>query len=390
MRGSVGELRVGGGGEREEGAGGDDAVDAHRDRGDGAGVARAPEDAQQGVRADAGQRAADLVLEKNDDRERQVEEDLARDHFERRQVEGAGDEKRAAEDEEADGDLHRARAADERQDVVDDDGDDEDVDEVAPGELQRDEPVPVVHRMASMTLRKSAVSRTSCTRTIAAPARAAAQTAASAPAIRSGPASRPVSRPMNALRDAPIISGAILVSSWARARSCRLCSAVLPKPMPGSTTICSTPAASAASRNSVSSQATSQTTSSKWMSCCIVFSAPRMCIRTAGTLRCATSVRIAGSPRNAVTSLTTSAPASSAAAATRAFVVSIEIATSLRLRIASITGITRSSSIASETGSDPGRVDSPPTSTIAAPSASIRSAASTARSRSKCTPPSEN
>src|ERR1051325_1603351 len=107
--------------------------------GGGAGTAAAAaEEPQQRIRADARQGAADLVLEQNDYGERQVEEDLARDDFERRKVEGAGDEERAAEDEEADGDLHRARAADESQDVVDDEGHDQDVDEVAPGELQRD------------------------------------------------------------------------------------------------------------------------------------------------------------------------------------------------------------------------------------------------------------
>src|SRR5262249_4480781 len=54
------------------------------------------------------------------------------------------------------------------------------------------------------------------------------------------------------------------------------------------------------------------------------------------------------------------------------------------------TGPTRRSSSSSETGSWPGRVDSPPTSTIVAPSSIIRRAAAAAVSGSRWTPPSEN
>ena len=56
----------------------------------------------------------------------------------------------------------------------------------------------------------------------------------------------------------------------------------------------------------------------------------------------------------------------------------------------SSTGTTRRSSSSTETPSAPGRVDSPPTSTIAAPSSSMRRALATASSGSKLTPPSEN
>src|SRR5688572_9363347 len=56
----------------------------------------------------------------------------------------------------------------------------------------------------------------------------------------------------------------------------------------------------------------------------------------------------------------------------------------------SITGITRSSSSRSETGSAPGRVDSPPTSSRSAPSNASRSPWLTAASRSRKAPPSEN
>ena len=54
------------------------------------------------------------------------------------------------------------------------------------------------------------------------------------------------------------------------------------------------------------------------------------------------------------------------------------------------TGSVRRSSSSSGTGSAPGRVDSPPTSRIAAPSAASRRPWVTAASRSNHSPPSEN
>ena len=55
-----------------------------------------------------------------------------------------------------------------------------------------------------------------------------------------------------------------------------------------------------------------------------------------------------------------------------------------------MTGITRASSSSTGTGAAPGRVDSPPTSTIAAPSSISRRAWRTAASVSSNWPPSEN
>ena len=90
------------------------------------------------------------------------------------------------------------------EDVVDDEGDDEDVDGIAPRELQREDAVVPVHRAAlrcgcrssasrspSSTCRKSTVSRTSWTRTIDAPPRCAAATAASEPSHALGPGGAP-------------------------------------------------------------------------------------------------------------------------------------------------------------------------------------------------------
>src|SRR5680860_257151 len=94
-----------------------------------------------------------------------------------------------------------------------------------------------------------------------------------------------------------------------------------------------------------------------------------MCMATYPAPARAVTSRIGGSNRPADTSLTIVAPAASAAAATSAFVVSTLIATGGSTREARrrITGTTRSISTAALTGSAPGRVDSPPTSSTIAP-----------------------
>ena len=56
----------------------------------------------------------------------------------------------------------------------------------------------------------------------------------------------------------------------------------------------------------------------------------------------------------------------------------------------SMTGSTRSSSRSTEMPSEPGRVDSPPMSTTAAPSAAWRRPSSMASAGSRNRPPSEN
>ena len=77
---------------------------------------------------------------------------------------------------------------------------------------------------------------------------------------------------------------------------------------------------------------------------------PRMCIRIAPHLSSAMVFAIFASQRNALTSLTISAPASTAARATAALYVSIEMVADGRFAFsARMTGITRSSSIASVT-----------------------------------------
>jgi hypothetical protein len=100
---------------------------------------------------------------------------------------------------------------------------------------------------------------------------------------------------------------------------------------------------------------------------CMVCGVPCMCMRMRPAPEAATVSIMAASPRRAVTSLTMSAPAASASRATAALLVSMEIGRSLCARMASMTGTTRRHSSAASTGSEPGRVDSPPMSMRSAP-----------------------
>ena len=81
------------------------------------------------------------------------------------------------------------------------------------------------------------------------------------------------------------------------------------------------------------------------------------------------------------------APLAIASLAISALVVSILMVAPSSL-IASITGMTRALSSSALMRDDPGRVDSPPTSIIFTPSATIASARATASVREKWRPPS--
>ncbi len=98
---------------------------------------------------------------------------------------------------------------------------------------------------------------------------------------------------------------------------------------------------------------------------------------------------MARSPRRALTSLMIWAPASSAAAATSAFCVSMLMGTVVSAASSLMTGMTRRSSSSADTGSLPGRVLSPPTSMTSAPSAHMARPCSTASVRARKLPPSE-
>ena len=88
-----------------------------------------------------------------------------------------------------------------------------------------------------------------------------------------------------------------------------------------------------------------------------------------------------------VTSLTMEAPTRTAALATSTWRVSIDT-TAPALASACTTGSTRRASVSGSTGVKPGRVDSPPTSMISAPSSSILRPCAIAASVSRCSPPS--
>ena len=115
-----------------------------------------------------------------------------------------------------------------------------------------------------------------------------------------------------------------------------------------------------------------------------------MCIRHTGQPDSATTSTIASSKRRALTSLMIVAPAASARRATSAFIVSTEMGTPTLPASASITGSTRRSSSSAGTVSEPGRVDSPPMSTMEAPSRTSVRACSSAASAARNLPPSEN
>ncbi|MEG8034340.1 hypothetical protein QP157_03080 [Sphingomonas sp. LR61] len=103
---------------------------------------------------------------------------------------------------------------------------------------------------------------------------------------------------------------------------------------------------------------------------------PRQCMTTNPAPVDATTRAMSGSARPPDTSLTIAAPSSTARSAVEAFIVStltgMPSATSCRT-----TGSTRSCSTGTGTRSEPGRVDSPPTSMMSAPAAT--------RSRACCT-----
>src|SRR5690606_5743864 len=88
------------------------------------------------------------------------------------------------------------------------------------------------------------------------------------------------------------------------------------------------------------------------------------------------------------TSLMIDAPARTASSATSACRVSTD--TVPTADNADTTGMTRSSSSATETGPAPGRVDSPPTSPAQAPSSNIAFPAAIARSAVSCLLPDQN
>ena len=125
----------------------------------------------------------------------------------------------------------------------------------------------------------------------------------------------------------------------------------------------------------------------RWVMLFIVAGVPRMCISTTGQPRFATKGRECGSKVRPDTSLTIAAPASKAAAIVAALRVSMDTISPASAK-ARITGMTRACSSSGGTTGAPGRVLSPPTSMISAPSAAMANPAAIATPGSRWVPPS--
>ena len=122
----------------------------------------------------------------------------------------------------------------------------------------------------------------------------------------------------------------------------------------------------------------------------MVLGLPSMCISTTGVPNSAATAPKSGSKRNAEISLIIDAPALIARLATSAFMVSMDMGMEISAASCSMTGMTRSVSTSTGTGSENGRVDSPPISSMSAPSAASLRPWVTADSGSRNFPPSEN
>src|SRR3954447_3009867 len=202
--------------------------------------------------------------------------------------------------------------------------------------------------IACATRRACKVSATSWVRMIFAPRCEAIRCAAIEPASRSV-GSDGDTEAMKRFREAPTRIGRPNMSnSRSRASAIMLCSAVLPKPMPGSSTILSRgmPAFAAIS---------SERRKNAFMSTTISIAGStlaRLCMTMTGTPFAATVGAMPASPCRPQTSLAIAAPRSSAKATTSAFMLSIETGTP-SATMSDSTGLSRASSSSAVTGRAP-------------------------------------
>src|SRR6267378_1090559 len=207
------------------------------------------------------------------------------------------------------------------------------------------------HRLSSMaaaTRSACTVSDTSWVRMIRAPAFAAARWAAIEPPRRWW-GSDGVTALIKRLRDAPTSSGRPNTrSSSSRASAVMLCSGVLPKPMPGSSTMLpgKIPAFAAVSSERAKKAAIS------FMMSISASTLSRLCMTITGALRAANSLAMSGSRCRPQTSLAMAAPASRAQATTADFMLSIDTGIPRETTSANI-GRKRFSSSSAETGCAP-------------------------------------
>src|SRR5262249_50129572 len=175
--------------------------------------ARGAEDAGQGRLAELGQHLPYLRLEDDDDAEDQVGHERAQQPVHRLQVPELGEPVQEDEDERPQGHLYGVSAADELEELVDQEGDDQDVDDVEPGRLHSREPAAHAPDQAASPPRLASYMRSTCmmgptphTRTTWGRRSTRAAAAAAVPMSRS-PTGRSSTRPMKLLREGPVSTG---------------------------------------------------------------------------------------------------------------------------------------------------------------------------------------
>src|SRR5436190_4228955 len=274
--------------------------------------------------AERGEGTPQLGLEEHDQDDDPERPQRVEEPAEAVQLELARGHRCRDEDADADEHLHRARPAKQREDAIDHERDEQDVDRVAPAERARRHRAALRTRSATRTA--STVSGTSWVRMSAAPPSTAAVVAASEPGRRAAESSRPVMAPTNDLRETPTQSGrpraasAGNPASTATSHACQAMPVSRKKPMPGSRTIrcVGIPAACAVASAVASSRVTVATGSS------MTRPGPGAAI-TMSPASCAAATRASAGSASVETSFTTRAPASSAARATAGRHVSTEI-----------------------------------------------------------------
>ena len=277
--------------------------------------------------------------------------------------------------------LHGVGAADELQELVDEEGDDEDVEDVQPGEARRraNQALEAARscrrspRMASHIRTTSTIARTSCTRTTWAPPSTQAATAAAVPMSRS-PTGRSSTRADEALARGPDqhrpVERAPARAGGAAPPGCGAAS--LEKPMPGSTISCARRHARRLRAPPALPQLGDHLRPSRPRSAgsrCMVAKSPRRCMSTAGTPRSATSAGQAGIEAEAADVVDeVGARRRGRRAATAALVVSTESRPAPAVAQGRDDGHHAPDLLAGvHAAAPPGPVDSPPTSTMSAP-----------------------
>src|SRR5439155_6325057 len=212
-----------------------------------------------------GEHSPELQTDNEQDGDRQARQKCYQQPKQDPQIERRGDQ-RHHQEQEQETQHHRpaAGAAHEHQGVVNPHREDDHF-QRGPPNIQQDiqDCHPLRARIASAILSACSVWATSWVRIMRAPARTARQAQANAAGSRSA-TSAPSSFPINDFRETPRSTGRLrFVNRSSPPSNCKLCSRVLPKPIPGSNTTwtASTPARFKRARRSTKKSPTSRTTS---------------------------------------------------------------------------------------------------------------------------------